>query len=185
MLGSQCWSCFLTRDGRRRVDLRELHRLGFIVDVLVASNLDLAFGDIAVARVLSFDFDKVSALEHDDILTGEGGGIAASGTNARAFNVDGTANDSAGDAVLTIGEGVSVSSATDSCVSVFGKATLSTAGDLSSPGSFAIAGILLIVISALLTFIAFMIFPDFFTRLAEYMRQPINPARPASVLPPA
>ena len=55
----------------------------------------------------------------------------------------------------------------------------------TSKRSFAIAGILLIVISALLTFIAFMIFPDFFTRLAEYLRQPINPARPVSVLPPA
>ena len=55
----------------------------------------------------------------------------------------------------------------------------------TSKRSFAIAGILLIVISALLTFLAFMLFPDFFTRLAEYMRQPINPARANPVLPPA
>ena len=50
---------------------------------------------------------------------------------------------------------------------------------------FAIAGILLIAISALLTFIAFMIFPDFFTRLAEYMRQPMKSAPQAGILPPA
>ena len=55
----------------------------------------------------------------------------------------------------------------------------------TSKRSFAIAGILLIVISALLTFLAFMLFPDFFTRLAEYMRQPISPARANPVLPPA
>ena len=54
----------------------------------------------------------------------------------------------------------------------------------TSKRSFAIAGIILIVLSALLTFIAFMIFPDFFTRLAEYMRQPL-PARNSAVLPPA
>ncbi|MBQ6348946.1 MAG: hypothetical protein IJI71_15550 [Clostridia bacterium] len=55
----------------------------------------------------------------------------------------------------------------------------------TSKRSFAIAGILLIIISALLTFLAFMIFPDFFTRLAEYMRQPMRTASPAGVLPPA
>ena len=54
----------------------------------------------------------------------------------------------------------------------------------SSKRSFAIAGILLIVFSALLTFIAFMVFPDFFTKLAEYMRQP-KPVRVNEVLPPA
>ena len=54
----------------------------------------------------------------------------------------------------------------------------------SSKRNFAIAGILLIVLCALLTFIAFMVFPDFFTRLAEYMRQP-RPARVNEVLPPA
>ena len=55
----------------------------------------------------------------------------------------------------------------------------------TSKRSFAIAGILLIVLCALLTFIAFMIFPDFFTKLAEYMRQPVNPARVSEVLPAA
>ena len=55
----------------------------------------------------------------------------------------------------------------------------------TSKRSFAIAGILLIVLCAMLTFIAFMIFPDFFTRLAEYMRQPMRPVPPAGVLPPA
>ena len=53
-----------------------------------------------------------------------------------------------------------------------------------SKRNFAIAGILLIVLSALLTFIAFMLFQDFFTRLAEYMRQP-KPVRLNEVLPPA
>ena len=50
---------------------------------------------------------------------------------------------------------------------------------------FAIAGILLIVLSAVLTFAAFMVFPDYFTRLAETMRQSLTPARSVSVLPPA
>ena len=68
------------------------------------------------------------------------GGIAVSGTNCRAFSMDGTSNQSATDAVLTIGEGVNVSSASDCCVTVFGKATLNTAGNLSSPNDFAIAG---------------------------------------------
>jgi len=55
----------------------------------------------------------------------------------------------------------------------------------TSKRSFAIAGILLIVLCALLTFLAFMLFPDFFIRLAEYMRQPMRPVAPAGVLPPA
>ena len=55
----------------------------------------------------------------------------------------------------------------------------------SAKRSFAIAGILLIAISALLTFIAFMVFPDFFTKLAEYMRQPMKSAPQAGILPPA
>ena len=37
--------------------------------------------------------------------------------------------------------------------------------------SFAIAGILLFVLVAVLTFAAFAVFPDFFTRLTESMRQ--------------
>lgn len=68
------------------------------------------------------------------------GGIVASGTNARAFSLDGTGNDSASDAVLTIGEGVNVSSALDCCVTLFGKSTLNTAGNLTSTNDFAIAG---------------------------------------------
>lgn len=55
----------------------------------------------------------------------------------------------------------------------------------TSKRSFAIAGILLIVLCAVLTFVAFMVFPDFFSKLAEYMRQPVNPARVSEVLPPA
>ena len=55
----------------------------------------------------------------------------------------------------------------------------------TSKRSFAIAGILLIVLCALLTFLAFMLFPDFFTRLAEFMRQPMRPTPPPGVLPPA
>ncbi len=68
------------------------------------------------------------------------GGIIASGTNARAFHMDGTANTEATEAVLSIGEGVNVSSASDCCITAFGKATVSTAGNLTSPSDFAIAG---------------------------------------------
>jgi len=41
----------------------------------------------------------------------------------------------------------------------------------SSKRSFSIAGILLIVICALLTFLAFMFFRDYFIRLTEALRQ--------------
>ena len=41
----------------------------------------------------------------------------------------------------------------------------------TSKRSFAIAGILLIVLGALLTFLAFMIFPDFFTNLGQRIRE--------------
>lgn len=51
--------------------------------------------------------------------------------------------------------------------------------------SFAIAGILLIVVLALLVFIAFMVFPDFFTRLTDAMRQAVNPAPIGEVIPVA
>lgn len=54
----------------------------------------------------------------------------------------------------------------------------------TSKRSFAIAGILLIVLSTLLLFIAFMVFTDYFVRLTEYLRQP-NPALLNGVLPPA
>ncbi|MBP5786657.1 MAG: leucine-rich repeat protein, partial [Kiritimatiellae bacterium] len=68
------------------------------------------------------------------------GGIVVSGTNARAFNMDCETNAAATDAVLTIGEGVNVSSASDCCVTVFGPCTLNTEGNLTSPNDFAIAG---------------------------------------------
>jgi uncharacterized repeat protein (TIGR02543 family) len=74
------------------------------------------------------------------INSGDEGGITVAGTNARAFNVDGRGNASAADAVLTIGEGVDVAVAKDAAVTIFGNATLNTAGNLSAAGSFAIAG---------------------------------------------
>ena len=74
------------------------------------------------------------------VNSGNAGGIAVSGNNCRAFNVDGTANSAASDAVLNIGAGVSVSSAKDCCVTIFGNGTVNTAGRLSSPEDFAIAG---------------------------------------------
>ena len=56
----------------------------------------------------------------------------------------------------------------------------------SGKRGFAIAGILLIVLSALLTFVAFMVFPDFFTKLADTMRQSMQSApRAAEVIPAA
>ncbi|MBQ9721371.1 MAG: hypothetical protein IJV64_11865, partial [Oscillospiraceae bacterium] len=45
----------------------------------------------------------------------------------------------------------------------------------SSKRSFAIAGILLLVVFAVLIFLAFALFPDFFTRLTEAMRQAAHP----------
>ena len=44
----------------------------------------------------------------------------------------------------------------------------------SSKRSFAIAGILLIVLCALLTFVAFAVFPDFFARLTQAMRDAVR-----------
>ena len=51
--------------------------------------------------------------------------------------------------------------------------------------SFAIAGILLILLCAVLVFAAFAIFPDFFTRLTDAMRQAANPAPIGEVIPVA
>ena len=51
--------------------------------------------------------------------------------------------------------------------------------------SFAIAGILLIVLCALLTFAAFAIFPEFFTKLTESMRSVVHPAPVGEVIPVA
>ena len=55
----------------------------------------------------------------------------------------------------------------------------------SSKRSFAIAGILLIVLCAVLTFVAFMVFPDFFTKLTETLRQSVHPAPVGEVIPVA
>ena len=51
--------------------------------------------------------------------------------------------------------------------------------------NFAIAGILLIVLCAILTFVAFMVFPDFFTKLAQTMRESVHPAPVGEVIPVA
>lgn len=50
---------------------------------------------------------------------------------------------------------------------------------------FAIAGILLILLFAALTFAAFMIFPDFFTKLTDAMRQAAHPAPVGEIIPVA
>ena len=51
--------------------------------------------------------------------------------------------------------------------------------------SFAIAGILLIVLFAVLIFAAFAIFPEFFTRLTESMRNVVHPVPVGEVIPVA
>ena len=55
----------------------------------------------------------------------------------------------------------------------------------TSKRSFAIAGILLMVLSAILVFVAFMVFPDFFTKLTETMRQSVHPVPVGEVIPVA
>ena len=55
----------------------------------------------------------------------------------------------------------------------------------SSKRSFAIAGIVLMVLCAVLTFVAFMVFPDFFTKLTETLRQSVHPAPVGEVIPVA
>ncbi len=50
---------------------------------------------------------------------------------------------------------------------------------------FAIAGILLMVLFAVLVFAAFAIFPDFFTNLTEAMRQSLRTPAVGQVLPGA
>ena len=55
----------------------------------------------------------------------------------------------------------------------------------SSKRSFAIAGIVLMVLCAVLTFVAFMVFPDFFTKLTEALRQSVHPAPVGEVIPVA
>lgn len=55
----------------------------------------------------------------------------------------------------------------------------------SSKRSFAIAGILLIVLCAVLTFAAFAIFPDFFAKLTQTMRDAVRHAPVGDVVPVA
>lgn len=55
----------------------------------------------------------------------------------------------------------------------------------SGKRGFAIAGILLILLCAALVFAAFAIFPDFFTRLTDAMRQAAHPAPIGEVIPVA
>ena len=55
----------------------------------------------------------------------------------------------------------------------------------SGKRGFAIAGILLILLCAVLVFAAFAIFPDFFTRLTETMRQAAHPTPIGEVIPVA
>ena len=102
---------------------------GFTAD-LTANYRDDAFGAL-------FNVNKGTL---NIVNSGTTGGVTAHGNNARAFSIDGTANSAATDAVLNIGAGVNVSSAKDCCVTVFGKGTVTTAGNLSSPEDFAIAG---------------------------------------------
>lgn len=52
----------------------------------------------------------------------------------------------------------------------------------SGKRGFAIAGILLILLCAVLVFAAFMIFPEFFTRLTDSMRQAVHPAAIGEVI---
>lgn len=62
------------------------------------------------------------------------GGISVSG---EAFRVNGQGNSLATDAILNIGTGVNVTSSGDCCVFIYGKATLNTAGNLTSEGVYA------------------------------------------------
>ena len=55
----------------------------------------------------------------------------------------------------------------------------------TSKRSFAIAGILLMVLSAILVFAAFMLFPDFFTKLTQAMRESVHPAPVGDIIPVA
>ena len=48
---------------------------------------------------------------------------------------------------------------------------------------FAVAGILLIILCAILIFAAFAIFPDFFTNLTQTLRQAAHPAAIGDVVP--
>ena len=53
----------------------------------------------------------------------------------------------------------------------------------ASKRSFAVAGILLMVICAILIFAAFAIFPDFFTHLTETLREAVRRAPVGDVIP--
>ena len=55
----------------------------------------------------------------------------------------------------------------------------------TSKRSFAIAGIVLMVLCAVLVFVAFALFPDFFTKLTEAMRQAAHPLPVGDALPVA
>lgn len=53
----------------------------------------------------------------------------------------------------------------------------------TSKRGFAIAGLVLMLLCALMTFLAFMFFPDYFGRLAEAMRQTMRPVQVVQVAP--
>ena len=55
----------------------------------------------------------------------------------------------------------------------------------SGKRGFAIAGILLMLVFAVLVFAAFAIFPDYFTKLTDLMRQAVHPAPVGEIIPVA
>ena len=102
------------------------------IDRAVTRTLDLNGNTISSALGTAFYLTKGTLNVVDNAV--DKGGISVSG---EAFRVNGTANASASDAVLDIGAGVNVTSSADCAVYIYGKATLNTAGNLTSNDKFA------------------------------------------------
>ena len=90
---------------------------------------DLAGNTVTSELGTTFDLTKGTLSVVDTAETK--GGIEVSG---EAFRV--TGNTSANETVLNIGDGVNVTSSGDCCVYVRGKATVNTAGNLTSKGAY-------------------------------------------------
>ena len=154
----------LTQDGNNYVATQSVAKIGNVSYATLEAAIDAATAgqtvtlqadidanaQIGISKKLTLDLNgkKINGTNNNRIFvltTGADmtvvdnaqtkGGITATGNDA--FALSGTNNSDAANIILTIGEGVNVSSTTDCCVFIRGAATLYTAGNLTSSGTYA------------------------------------------------
>ena len=92
--------------------------------------------DLAGSKVKS-NLGTTFKLTKGQIVVADSVGTGVIDVDGEAFRLDGVGNNNAADAVLDIQKGVTIVSGTDCCVFIRGKATVNTAGELTSHGSYA------------------------------------------------